>query len=116
MLTAILSILGSLIPTILQNRGIIGASTNQLITGLTAQGVTLLQNLGTGATKTQDGLAALAAASGAIAVLKSTTGLPADVLTMIDDVDADVQAALKNYALAGNGLNLGLYTQVAEVA
>lgn len=116
MLTTILGILGALIPTILQNRGIIGASTDQLITGLTTQGVTLLQNLGAATTKTQDGLAALAAAAGVIAVLKSTTGLPADVLTVINDVDADVQAALKNYALAGNGLNLALYTQVAEVA
>lgn len=115
MLTIILGILGTLIPTILQNRGIIGASTNQLITGLTAQGVNLLQNLGADTSKAQDGLAALAAASGAIAVLKSTTGLPADVMTVVNDVDLDVQAALKNYALAGNGLDLALYTQAAEV-
>lgn len=115
MLTTILGILGTLIPTILQNRGVIGASTDQLITGLTTQGVNLLQNLGAATSKAQDGLAALAAASGAIAVLKSTTGLPADVMTVVNDIDLDVQAALKNYALAGNGLDLALYTQAAEV-
>jgi hypothetical protein len=116
MLLSILSILGTLIPTILQNTGVIGASSGTLISGLTAQGINLFTTLKNGTSSTQDALAALAAASGAIAVLKATTGLPADALTVVNDVDADIQAALKSYALAGAGFDAALYTQIAPVA
>ena len=59
---------------------------------------TLIQGLFSGQSKTQDFLAALAALSGVIAVLKSTPNMPADALTEINNVDLDVQAALTAYA------------------
>lgn len=115
MLTTILTILGSLVPTILQNSGIIGASTTTLVTNLLAPVETLIANLKSGQSSTQDGLAALAAMAGVIAVLKADTSLPPAVLTQIANVDQDVQAALSGYAVAQTGYNAGLYGQIAPV-
>lgn len=116
MLTTILTILGTLAPTILQNAGVIGPSTTTLITNLLGPIETLIGNLKSGQSATQDGLAALAAMAGVIAVLKANTSLPPAVLTEIANVDADVQAALAGYAVAQSGYNAGLYTQIAPVA
>lgn len=116
MLTTIFTILGALIPTILENTGVIGASTDTLITNLLGPVETLVANLKTGQSTTQDGLAALAAMAGVIAVLKSNTSLSPTVLTQIANVDADVQSALTGYATAQAGYNAGLYAQIAPVA
>lgn len=116
MLATILTLIGALVPTILQNAGVIGASTNTLITNLLGPVETLIANLKSGQSATQDGLAALAALTGVIAVLKSNTNLSPAVLTQIANVDADVQAALAAYATAQAGYNAGLYTQIVPVA
>jgi hypothetical protein len=115
MLALILNVIGILVPTILQNTGVIGASTSNLITGLLGPVETLIANLKAGQSKTTDALAVLAAASGVIAVLKATTNMPAEVLTQIAGVDKDVQAALSAYAAGGTGLDLTKYTQAPEV-
>ena len=109
MLTTILALLGTLIPTVLQNSGVIGANTSNLINGLVTAGEGLFASLKAGTTKTSDGLAALAAIQGVINVLKATTNLPAAVLTEIANLDADVQAALTAYAKAGTGYDALLY-------
>lgn len=116
MLTTILTLLGALVPTILQNAGVIGAPTTTLITNLLGPVETLISNLQSGKSTTQDGLAALAAMAGVIAVLKANTSLPPDVLAQITNVDADVQSALAGYAVAQAGYNAGLYVQIAPVA
>lgn len=116
MLTTILTILGTLAPTILQNAGVIGPSTTNLITNLLGPVETLIGNLKSGQSATQDGLAALAAMAGVIAVLKANTSLSPEVLTEIANVDADVHAALAGYAVAQSGYNSGLYTQISPVA
>ena len=115
MLTTVLTLLGTLIPTILQNSGVIGAGTNNLITSLIAPLESLFTSLKTGTTKTSDGLAALAAIQGVINVLKATTNLPPAVLTQIGNLDADVQAALTAYAVAGQGFDSSIYAPIAEV-
>lgn len=115
MLASILAILGTLVPTILQNRGVIGAGTDNLITSLLTPIETLIANLKSGQSATQNGLAALGAAAGVIAVLKATTNLPADVLTQINNVDLDVQAALTAYVKAGAGFDISVYTVTSEV-
>lgn len=115
MLTAILTIIGTLIPTILQNAGVIGASTNNLISSLLIPIEALIGNLKNSQNATQSGLAALGAAAGVIAVLKATTGLPADVLTQINSIDLDVQAALIAYVKAGSGFDISVYTVTPEV-
>lgn len=115
MLTTILTILGALVPTILQNSGVIGSSTSTLITNLLGPVETMLGNLKSGQSTTQDGLAALAAMAGVIAVLKTNTSLSPTVLAEIANVDADVQAALAGYAVAQSGYNAGLYAQIAPV-
>jgi hypothetical protein len=116
MFPTILSIVGLLVPQILLNRGVIGASTDTLITGLMGPVSQVIAGIKAGTSKTQDGLAALAAASGVIAVLKSTTGLSPDLLSQVDDIDKDVQAALVAYAKAGTGLDLSVYAQIAPVS
>lgn len=116
MLTTIFTVIASLVPTILQNSGVIGASTTTLIANLAGPIETLWANLKAGTSTTQDGLAALAAMAGVIAVLKVNTSLSPAVLTQIANVDADVQAALSGYATAQTGYNAGLYPQIAPVA
>ena len=116
MLLTILTLIGTLVPTILQNTGVIGSGTANLITSLTNPLETLIASLRAGTTKTSDGLAALAAIQGVINVLKATTALPPAVLTEIANLDADVQAALTAYAKAGTGFDASIYaTPIAEV-
>lgn len=115
MLTLILTIIGTLIPTLLKNAGVIGANTQNLITGIVTPVETLLAGLKAGTTRTADYLASLAAISGVITVLKGTTNLPAATLTEVQNLDADVQAALAAYAQAGDGFDPTLYAPIAEV-
>lgn len=115
MLTLILTIIGTLVPTLLKNAGVIGANTQNLITGLLTPVETLFANLKAGSTKTSDYLASLAAISGVITVLKANTNLPAATLTEVNNLDLDVQAALAAYAQAGAGFDPSLYAPIAEV-
>lgn len=116
MLTLILTAVGMLVPSLLKNAGVIGANTQNLITGVLTPVETLFANLKSGNTKTADYLASLAAISGVITVLKSTTNLPPEELTAANDLDLDVQAALAAYAKAGAGFDPSLYAPIAEVA
>lgn len=116
MLITILSILGSLVPTILSNSGVIGAKTSTLISSLITPVETLLSNLKGGTSPVQDGLAALGAMSGVIAVLKANTSLPAATLTEINNIDLDVEKALAAYVSAEAGFNPLTYSQITPVA
>lgn len=115
MLLAILTIVGSLVPSILANAGVIGASTQNLINSLIGPVESLIASLKAGQSKTADALAALAAISGVITVLKAQPGLPADLLTQIDNVDKDVQAALVGWVAAGKGFDVQNYGPIANV-
>lgn len=115
MLATILTLIGTLVPTILQNRGIIGASTTNLITLLAQQAEALFANLKSSTSPTQSALAALATIQGVINVLKATTNLPADTLTQINGLEADVAAALTAYAKGGQGFDPAVYGPIAEV-
>lgn len=116
MLTLILTIVGTLVPQLLKNAGVIGANTQNMISGILTPIETLFANLKAGTTKTGDYLASLAAISGVITVLRATSNLPPAVLTEIDDLDKDVTAALAAYAQAGAGFDPSLYAPIAEVA
>lgn len=113
--TLIMTIAGTLVPAILNNSGVIGAGTAGLIASLAGPVEQLIAGIKSGQSKTSDALAALAAISGVIAVLKAQTNLPAAVLTEIDNVDKDVQAALAGWAKAGEGYNQSLYAPIATV-
>lgn len=116
LITSIFGIVGPLITSILANSGVIGANTQNLINGLSVPLSNLITSLANGTTKTQDALAVLAAAQGAVAVLKATTGLSPTALTEANNIDADIAAALTAYATAGAGFNAALYaTSIAEV-
>jgi hypothetical protein len=116
MLLTILSILGTLIPTILTNRGIIGASTDTLISSLMGPITTLIANLKAGTSKAQDGLAALGAMQGVVAALQANTGLPAALLSELQDIDKDITAGLVSYVTAEAGLDLSVFKPIAEVS
>ena len=116
MLLTIIGILGTLIPAILTNRGVIGEGTDTLINNLMGPIATLIRSLKSGNTKTADFLAALAALSGVVAVLKATPNMPADALTEIGNVSDDITAALAAYASAGAGFDPTLYKPIPEVA
>lgn len=108
--------MGTLVPTLLKNAGVIGANTQNLITSMLTPIETLFAGLKSGTTKTADYLASLAAISGVIAVLKSTINIPPATLTEINNLDADVSAALAAYASAGTGFDPSLYAPIAEVS
>lgn len=113
-----LSVIFGAIPvilSILSGSGVIPQTATTLTANLLAPVETLIANLKSGTSKTQDALAALAALSGVIAVLKSQPNLPADLLTQINNVDQDVQAALKAYGQAANGYDISLYQPIAAV-
>ena len=116
MLATILTILGTLVPTILNNAGVIGTKTTTLITNLLGPVSTLISNLMAGQSKTQDGLAVLGAMAGVVATLKADTNLSPAVLTQIGNIDSDIQAALVAYVNAEKGLDLSIYAQIAPVA
>lgn len=116
MLLTIIGILGTLIPSILTNRGVIGEGTDTLITNLMGPVTTLIGALKSGNTKTADFLVALAALSGVVAVLKATPNMPADTMTEIGNVSGDITAALTAYATAGAGFDPTAYKSIAEVS
>lgn len=116
MLTLILTAVGMLVPQLLKNANVIGPNTQNMINGILSPIETLFGNLKSGTTKTGDYLASLAAISGVITALKATTNLPADALTVAQDLDADVAAALAAYAKAGAGFDPSLYVPNTEVA
>ncbi len=105
----------SLTGTILVNKGVIGQNTDNLVTGLLTPLNELIAAFKTKQAGTSPYLAVLAAMIGAIAVLKTTTGLPQAVLDDIDAIAKDAQAALAGWATAGKGLDLTLYSPIAEV-
>ena len=118
MLTTILGIVGILVPIITKNPSVVaalGTTGTSLLSSLASPVTTLIQGLFSGQSKTQDFLAALAALSGVIAVLKSTPNMPADALTEINNVDLDVQAALTAYAKAGTSFDPNNYQPITPV-
>ena len=116
MLTSILMIVATLVPTILANSGVIGTPTASLITNLMGPIETLFAGIKSGNSTTADALAALAALSGTIQVLKQNTSLAPSVLSVINGLDLDVEKALADYALAQGGYTASLYAQIAPVA
>lgn len=113
-----LSIIFSAIPiilSVLSGSGLVPATVTSLTSNLLGPVESLIASLKSGQSKTADALAALAALSGVIAVLKAQPNLPADKLTMIENVDKDVTAALKAYAQAENGYDQSLYLPIAPV-
>jgi hypothetical protein len=114
MLTAIFSAIPILIQP-LSGTGVIPANAATLTDNLLTPVEALIAKLRSGTSSTADGLAALAAISGVTAVLQADTTLSPAMLAEVNNVDADVTAALKAYGLAGNGYNASLYTAIAPV-
>lgn len=112
---SIISLLASVLGSVLESRGIIGANTDNLITSLVGSAGTLITNLQAGVSKSQDALAVLGALSGVIATLKATTGISADTLTQLDGLDLDVQKALAAYVQSAKGVDLSVLTPIAPV-
>ncbi len=116
MLATIITILGTLVPTILQNSGVIGPKVGTLIANLMGPVSTLLAGIGSGQSKSQDALAALGAMQGVITVLEADTSLPAALLTQLGNIAADIKAALAAYMAAEKGFDLTVYQQISTVS
>ncbi|CAN5951061.1 unnamed protein product [Sphagnum jensenii] len=112
----IIALLLPVLTTVLQNQGVIGSSTSNLITSLLSTITPLISNLQNGTSKVQDTLAVLGALTGVIASLKANTSLPAATLAEINQLDLDVQAALTAYVQSGKGVDLSVLTPIAPVA
>lgn len=115
MFAILFNILGTLVPAILQNAGVIGSSTTTLIGNLLGPVGNLINGLKNGSGATTDILAGLAAIQGVTQALRGVQGLPQDVLTILDGVDKDVSAALTAYAKAANGFDASVYAPIATV-
>lgn len=115
MFTTVITILATLIPTILTNRGVIGQGTDNLISALIHPLEQLFASFKAGTNGTTTALAAMAAASGVIQALQKNTSLPPDVLAVLAGFETDLAAALAAYAKAGGGLDLSVYTVTGEV-
>jgi hypothetical protein len=109
----------SLVGGILQNKGVITAGTDNLITQLTGLGSTLLSsvltNKGSATAGLDNTMAALGTLSGVISVLKQNTGLSADFLAYLDQADKSVNASLAAYVEAGKGFDVSMFAPVALV-
>jgi len=66
--------------------------------------------------KVQDAVTALGALSGVIAVLKSQTNLPADVLAELDVYNTAVQAGITGYLDSKTGIDLSKLGTVDPIA
>ena len=110
----ILSMVASLIPTILQSAGVIGPSTNTLITSLLGPVATLITSIKAGQSGAQDTLSVLGALMGVLTVLQNTAidpGKQAEVKAML----LDVKAALAAYVQSGKGIDLSVLTPIPLV-
>jgi hypothetical protein len=100
----------------LQAAGVTTPGVSGLVTSLEGTVLPLFANLSAGKSKTSDVLAVLGALSGVITTLKQQTGLDPKLLTQLNALDTDVQAALAAYVQAGKGIDLTTLGQIAPVA
>lgn len=111
----------SLVGGILQNKGVITANTDNLITQLSGLGsgllTSVLANKGTATAGISDTMAALGTLSGVIQTLKTNnTNAPADFLAYLDEADKSVNASLGAYVQAGKGFDVTMFAPVPEVS
>lgn len=86
---------------ILQNRGIIGASTDNLIMSLSGLGQTLLASFSKKNTAVTDVILALGTLQGVITTLQQTKGLTSEFMDYLSQADSDVSAGLAKYVQIG---------------
>jgi hypothetical protein len=115
MLGSILGILVNLATSLLANKSVISADTSSMISGLWAQATKLIQTVRSGASVSQDGLAALGLAQGTINAIRGISGVPQGVLDEVAAVEKDVAAALAAYIKAGDGFDPSVYAPIALV-
>lgn len=111
----------SLVGGILQNKSVISANTDNLITQLSGLGGTLLTsitaNKGTTTAGISDTMAALGTLSGVINTLKQNhTGMSADFLAYLDQADTSVNASLVAYVQSGKGFDVTMFAPVPLVS
>lgn len=105
----------TLIGGILQNKGVIGAATDNLITTLSAAASSLISSVNSKTTGIQDTMAILGTLAGVVATLKTNTNLSPDLLALVASADTDIQASLAGYVQAGKGFDITAYAPVALV-
>lgn len=109
MISLIFSVIGILLPIIVKN-----PTASGLTQSLLGPAQALIAKLMSGGTVASETLAALAAAMAVAQALKATN-LPADALTEVNNVLADLQAGLTAYIKAGAGFDATVYIPIAPV-
>lgn len=112
----IISLIANVLMTSLGAAGVVSPSVSKLVTDLSGGLLGLLGGLAPGQTKSQDVIAALGASMAILTTLKSDTTLPADKLTLIDNLIGEVQSAIIAYTVAGKGFDPANYSQIAPIA
>ncbi len=111
----LIGIFGNLVITLVGSLAGLTPANQTLAQQLLAGVLPLVGSLGAGNTKLQDVLAVLAGYQAIIAALKSDPSLPADKLTLLNNLGAEVQAAIIAYIQAGKGYDPGNYAPVPLV-
>lgn len=122
-MTAILPLIQlalSLLGPILENRGVIGASTDSLITSLSGSAGTLIAsiagNKGQPHVVLQDSMAFMGTFSAVIAALKANNKIDPNLAKLLDAASAGVNAAMIAFVQAGKGFDVTLFAPIPEAA
>jgi hypothetical protein len=110
-LSLIINALGTALPLIPGVSPTIAKTATDLAMGL----VGLLGGIVPGQTKSADVIAALSGAMTLLTVLKTDTSIAPDKLTLINNLIAEIQAAIIAYVSAGKGFDPTAYAPIAMV-
>lgn len=110
-LSLIINALGTALPLIPGVSPTIAKTSTDLASGV----ITLLSGIVPGQTASANVIAALSGAMALLSTLKQDTTIPADKLTLIDNLIAEIQAAIVAYVSAGTGFNPASYAPIAPV-
>lgn len=109
----------SLIGPILENRNVIGASTDTLIQRLTGSAAGLVTSIFANKGKPDlvynDSMAFMGTFSGVILALKASGKVSDSLATLLNSAEAGVQKALQAFASAGKGFDATLFDTVSDL-
>lgn len=111
-LTLIINALGTALPLIPGVNATVSKTAADLAGGV----IGMLGNIVPGQTTSSNVIAALSGAMTLLMTLKADTTIPADKLTLIDNLIAEIQAAIIAYVSAGKGFDASNYSQIAIVS
>lgn len=101
--------------TVLSTTGVAPIGSASLAVALESAINPLIASIASGNTKTSDVMAAYGAMIGVLNALKNQTGLPASVLSKVEEYIAGAQNGMSAYLMAQKGFDASLYTPVLPI-